>query len=47
MNGENLYKYYYSVNCNGFPVSRFRLLTRDEFIRTTGIDPVTNERIYT
>ena len=44
---EPLFKYYYSANYNGFPVSRYRLLTRTEFISVTGIDPVTNKCIYT
>ena len=44
---EPLFKYYYSVNYNGYPVSRYRLLTRTEFISVTGIDPVTNKCIYT
>ena len=44
---EPLFRYYYSVNYNSFPVSRYRLLTRTEFISVTGIDPVTNKCIYT
>ena len=44
---EPLYNYYYSVNYNGYPVSRFLPLTRTEFISVTGIDPVTNKCIYT
>ena len=44
---EPLFKYYYSANYNSFPVSRYRLLTRTEFISVTGIDPVTNKCIYT
>lgn len=44
---EPLFRYYYSVNYNnGFPVSRYKLLTRTEFISVTGIDPVTNKCIY-
>ena len=43
---EPLFRYYYSVNYNGFPVSRFRLLTRTEFISVTGIDPVINKYIH-
>ena len=43
---EPLFRYYYSVNYNGFPVSRYKLLTRTEFISITGIDPVTNKCIY-
>ena len=41
MKGETLFKYYYSGNYNGYPVSRYKLLTRDQFISITGIDPVT------
>ena len=45
---EHLFKYYYSVaDKNGYPVSRYKLLTRAEFISVTGIDPVTNKCIYT
>ena len=44
---EYLFKYYYSVNYNGFPVSKYNLLTRDQFISITGTDPVTNKCIYT
>ena len=44
---EPLYRYYYSVNYNGFPVSRYKLLIRDQFISITGIDPVSNKCIYT
>ena len=44
---EPLFRYYYSVNYNGFPISRYKLLTRTEFISVTGIDPVTNKCIYT
>lgn len=45
---EPLFRYYYSVaDKNGYPVSRFITLTRTEFISVTGIDPVTNECIYT
>ena len=44
---EPLFRYYYSANYNGFPVSRYKLLTRTEFISVTGIDPVTNKCIYT
>ena len=44
---EPLFNYYYSVNYNGYPVSRYKLLTRDQFISITGIDPVTNKCIYT
>ena len=43
---EPLFKYYYSVNYNGFPVSRYKLLTRDQFISISGIDPVTNKHIH-
>ena len=44
---EPLFRYHYSVNYNGYPVSRYRLLTRAKFISVTGIDPVTNKCIYT
>ena len=44
---EPLFKYYYSANYNGYPVSRYKLLTRTEFISITGIDPVTNKYIQT
>lgn len=45
---EQLYTYYFSVaDKDGFPVSRFYRLTRDQFINVTGIDPVTNRCIYT
>ena len=45
---EPLFRYYYnSVNYNGFPVSKYKLLTRDQFISITGIDPVINKCIYT
>ena len=45
---EYLFKYYYSVaDKNGYPVSRYKLLTRTEFISVTEIDPVTNKYIYT
>ena len=44
---EPLFRYYYSVNYNSFPVSKYKLLTRDQFISITGIDPVTNKCIYT
>ena len=41
MKGENnLFKYYYNVNYNGYPVTRYRLVTRQEFISITDIDPV-------
>ena len=43
---EPLFRYYYSVNCNGYPVSRYKLLTGTEFISTTGIDPVTYKHIH-
>ena len=43
-----LFKYYYSVaDKNGYPVSKYKLLTRTEFISVTGIDPITNKCIYT
>ena len=45
---EHLFKCYYSVaDKNGYPVSRYKLLTRTEFISVTGIDPITNKHIYT
>ena len=44
---EPLFKYHYSVNYNGYPVSRFYRLTRTDFISITGIDPVTNKCVYT
>ena len=44
---EPLFRYYYSVaDKNGYPVSRYRLLTRDQFISRSGIDPVTNKHIH-
>ena len=45
---EPLFRYYYSVaDKNGYPVSRYHLLTRDQFISISGIDPITNKCIYT
>ena len=44
---EHLFKCFYSVaDKNGYPVSRYKLLTRTEFISVTGIDPVTNKYIH-
>ena len=44
---EPLFRYYYSVaDKNGYPVSRYRLLTRDQFISISGIDPITNKHIH-
>ena len=47
MKGETLFKYYYNVNYNGYSISKYKLLTRTEFISVTGIDPITNKCIYT
>ena len=42
---EYLFKYYYSVaDKNGYLVSRYKLLTRTEFISVTGIDIFINYR---
>jgi len=46
MEGKQLFTYHYSVNYNGFPVTKTKLVTRQEFISITGIDPVTNKCIF-
>lgn len=51
MNKIKKYTYHYSVpvefHGSKFPFIRTKNLTREEFIRITGIDPVTNKCIYT
>lgn len=38
-----VFRYYYSVaDENGFPVSRYRKITGDEFLKITGIHPLDN-----
>ena len=37
---EPLFKYHYSINYNGYPVTKYKLVTRQEFISITGIDPM-------
>ena len=43
-----IFRYYYSVaDKNGFPVSRYRNVNRQEFKRLTGIDPLNNTLVGT
>ena len=36
-----VFRYYYSVaDKNGFPVSRYRMVTGNEFLKITGIHPL-------
>ena len=45
---EPVYTYFYNVvDKDGFPVTKYSSLTREQFINVTGIDPVTNKCIYT
>ena len=45
---EPVYTYFYNIaDKNGFPVTKYISLTREQFINVTGIDPVTNKCIYT
>ena len=51
-NNNRTYTYYYNVpvmiNGSKFPIVKTKQLTRgDQFIKETGIDPVTNKCIYT
>ena len=46
--GLPIFRYYYSVaDKNGFPVSRYRNVDRQEFKRLTGIDPLNNNLVGT
>lgn len=51
MNDNQMYTYYFSVpfeyHGTKFPLVDTKRLTRDQFIKETGIDPVTNKCIYT
>jgi hypothetical protein len=46
MNNNTLFTYYYSVpDKNGYPVSKYSLVSYDEFVQLTHMDPITGNYI--